>query len=201
MEGILGQLEESSEHRAGFGMVLKHTRRPVGGWKEVVMFTNVCCGWEDADFLGYTWALLGGDGGNLGLGSEEGRPHHRSAAFASWPTGLPQSSFLKQISCLLFVQLHVEYNCVLFFGQSLLTTAFSQVLFRLAAYLFTLEFLCVWSSPPSVPTSAGLALPLPGHRTAALTVLFLGGVHLAMASVYLGNIAALLEVSPMLACP
>lgn len=52
-----------------------------------------------------------------------------------------------------------------------------------------------------MPTSAGLALPLPGHRTAVLTVLFLGGVHLAMASVYLGNIAALLEVSPMLACP
>lgn len=35
----------------------------------------------------------------------------------------------------------------------------------------------------------------------SLCVLFLGGVHLAMASVYLGNIAVLLEVSPMLACP
>lgn len=109
--------------------------------------------------------------------------------------------FPEAISCLLFVQLHVEYNCILFFGQLLLTTAFSQVLFRLAAYLFTLEFLCDWSSPPSVPTLAGLALPLPEHRTAALTVLFLGGVHLAMAGVYLGNTAALLEVSPILVCP
>lgn len=76
----------------------------------MVVFANVCCGWEDADFLGYTWAvvaLLGGDGGNLGLGSEAGRPHNRSAAFASWPAGSPQSSFLKQfLACYL-------YSCML----------------------------------------------------------------------------------------
>lgn len=42
-------------------------------------------------------AVLGGDGGNLGLDSEEGRPHHRSAAFAKlWPAGSPQFSLLKQ---------------------------------------------------------------------------------------------------------
>lgn len=56
--------------------------------------------------LGLLW-LLGGDGGNLGLGSEAGRLHHRSAAFASWPAGLPQSSFLKQfLACYL-------YSCML----------------------------------------------------------------------------------------
>lgn len=52
-------------------------------------------------------AVLGGDGGNLGLGTEEGRPHHRSAAFTSWPSGSPQSSFLKQfLACCL-------YSCML----------------------------------------------------------------------------------------
>lgn len=87
------------------------------GGKEVVVSADVCCGWEEEeeDFLGSTRpvaSLLGGDAGNLDLGSEEGWPCGRAWAFEMlWPAGSAQPAFLKQ--CVAAALLRTSASCSL----------------------------------------------------------------------------------------